>query len=94
MSYSDRRDILKALNDKDNRGDVFDGHDYEQGELEGQAASIEKLQLFCIKLAKALVTKGVFSKKEMIDLIYEYSKTAWDEHDPGPEELEKGDSNR
>lgn len=82
MAYQSRSEILKALNDAEDGGSVFDGHDYERGELEGQAESIKKLQKFCIRLSRALIAKGVLSKKEMVDLIYEYSGADWDEYDP------------
>lgn len=87
MSYSSRRDILNALNHANDDVSPVDGHDYSAGELEAQAASIKSLQRFCIRLSKALIVKGLFTKKEMIDLIFKYAGSEWTEFDPSSEEL-------
>lgn len=89
---ANRSEIFDALNDVEDMGSVFDGNDYEQGELEGQAASIKLLRRFCVRLSRALIAKGVFSKKEMIDLIYEYSGANWAEYDPHVLAQDGGDS--
>lgn len=57
-------------------------------ELYEKAASVEHLQRFCIRLSRALIAKGLFSKKEMIDLIFEYPGATWGTWDPGPKELD------
>jgi hypothetical protein len=86
--YKSRSDILKALTSNQDDTHIFSGTDYERGELETQAAAIENAHRFCLRLARALVAKGLFTKREMVDLIFEYSGCAWEKGDPTAKDLE------
>jgi len=60
-------DAAKALRDRD--PSIFDGADYDRGELEALKAGQEKQAKFLINLAAELAGRGIVARSMMIKLL-------------------------
>ena len=71
--YIDEAQIKAALCN-DTTENLFDGSDYERGDLEQLKAESEGMGQFLTALAKELVAKGVLPAGRLAELIYHNRK--------------------
>ena len=92
MSYHTRQEVWKELsNSLENvRGDCLDGADYDNGAVEDAKDTASNAARAVVKLVRALMLKGVLDRREAVDILYEYSTTEWDSHDPQIENSMEG----
>lgn len=81
MSYHDRSDVLDDLMSENPIGDCLDGDDYECGAVEAAASTAKNNSRVLVRLARLLMEKGLLSKREAIDTLYEYGTTEWTKHE-------------